>query len=265
MSAISYLIDVIRHKQNERKLGEEIFFRGQRENYGLVPSLLRKKWDNISKIENNIYCDAWVMGAAELSSARNSWEVLATFQHYEIPTRLLDWSSSIPNALFFALLKCLKCKSADNCQNLRKSCDGNPVLWVLDPGKMHEYLYPDDPIAKEVALTVGVDTDMPDYLKEFVKKDASNNNWPYKNGPVFIEIPWSNPRIRSQKGFFTFHNDARPLDKLLDDNTGLIKIIISEENRKDVVAEFNALGTNEHDIFTDLVSLANYFKRHYAT
>ena len=112
MSALSYVIDDIRNKQRAGILSEEIFFRGQRANHLLVPSLLRphmKYKKSIARTENNFYCDAMVMAAADLSNVSNSWQALALFQHYEIPTRLLDWTSSLTSALFFALLPCLKC------------------------------------------------------------------------------------------------------------------------------------------------------------
>ena len=265
MSALSEIIETIRQKQRDGLLCEEIFFRGQREDDKLVPSLLRgntKFKKPLATTENNFFCDASVMGASYLSKANNSWEALALFQHYEVPTRLLDWSSSLTNALFFALLECLKCEHQGGCNKPRKSCHGNPVLWVLDPHRMHKKLFPRRTIGKMVAVTIGID-DLQDYKNEFVLKQAPDNDWQYKAGPIFLEIPWGDARMRSQKGFFTFHPDNRPLEKLLDENSGLIKISIGKVHRADIVNEFNALGVNEHDIFTDLVSLANYFKRRY--
>ncbi len=263
MSAISYVLDIIRQKQRDGILGDIIYFRGQRENNELIPAFLRNSahyTDTLFKVENNLYCDAKVIGASDLLGVRNSWEALALLQHYGIPTRLLDWSSSLTNALFFALIKCLQCAHVSNCRKLKKACEGNPSIWVLDPTKMHEKLYPSNPIA---AITIGVDP-IPDYEEEFVKQDvATSNKWPYKNGPIFIEIPWLNPRIRSQKGYFTFHSDDKPMEKYIDEKSGLVKIVIPKRYRKDVVAEFNALGINDHDIFTDLVSLASYIKRRY--
>ena len=127
---------------------------------------------------------------------------------------------------------------------------------------MHQALYPADPIKDNLTITVGIDP-LPEYKDEFVLKDWSTNTWPYKMGPVFLEIPWTDSRIRSQKGFFTFHANATPLEMQLDESSGLISISITKKYRSDIVQEFDALRINEHDIFTDLVSLANYFKRRY--
>lgn len=267
MSALSYVIDVVRSKQSKGILSEEIFFRGQREKHTLVPCLLRphmKYKKSISTTENNFYCDALVMAAADISRVNSSWQALALFQHYEIPTRLLDWTSSLTSALFFALLPCLKCPLGGNCKKLKKSCDGAPVIWVIDPHKMHKSLYPGEPIKDNLTITVGIDP-LPDYRDEFVLKEATANDWPYKNGPVFLEIPWTDSRIRNQKGFFTFHIDGTPLETQLDESKGLVSIPITKKYRRDIMQEFDALGITEYDIFTDLVSLANYFKRRYTT
>lgn len=267
MNALSRIIEVLRDKQDRKIIGQDVFFRGQREMQELIPSLLRKSMKyrkSLPKTENNFYCDAWVMAAGDISITHNSWEVLALFQHYEIPTRLLDWSSSLTSALFFSLLPCIKCKHSGNCNKLRKSCNGNPTIWVLDPHKMHQALHGNTDIASKVAVTIGVDP-IEDYKDEFVLKEASSNKWPYKAGPVFLEIPWGDTRMKSQKGFFTFHPDDRSLDTLINESSGLVKIVISKRDRSDIVNEFTALGINEHDMFTDLVSLANYFKRRYTT
>ena len=129
---------------------------------------------------------------------------------------------------------------------------------------MHQSLYPEDSIKDLLSITVGVDK-LPDYREQFVLKDHTSNDWPYKAGPVFLEIPWTDSRIRSQKGFFTFHADDTPLEDKIGEEQGLIRIQITKKYRRDIVTEFDALGINEHDIFTDLVSLANYFKRRYTT
>lgn len=265
MHALSYVIEVVREKQAAGVIGDEIFFRGQREKHELVPSLLRKDKQYakpLPKTENNLYCDALVMAAGELARTGNSWETLALLQHYEVPTRLLDWTSSLTSALFFALLRCLKCNKAQDCRKLRQSCDGNPVIWVLDPHKMHQRLFPSDPVCDKVAITIGVDP-VADYMQEFVLNEAGSNQWPHTAGPVFLEIPWTNARMKSQKGFFTFHPDERPLESLIDESGGLVKVLIPKKYRGDIINEFKAVGVNEHDIFTDLVSLANFFKRRY--
>ena len=261
MKTISDVIGEIRSKTNAGLIGREYYFRGQREGEELTPSLLRND-PVLDDIDNYLYCDATVMGRSELTLANNSWEKLATLQHHDVPTRLLDWSSSLVSALFFAFNSCLRCSSILTCSKTvtSKACIGFPIIYVLDPSKMHDKLYPR--IINKMAITVGVD-ELLDYEKEFVVKHHSKNDWKYKNGPVFLEIPWFDTRMQAQKGYFTFHLDKTPLETLLRENDGLIKISIPEDSIKSICEEFTILGINEFDLFRELPSLAHYLKLKY--
>jgi hypothetical protein len=200
MSGISQLIEEIKRIKEAGDFESNIFFRGQRKCHQLLPSLLRKTVSNYK--ENNVYCDCWIMGNQEFKDTKNSWEILAILQHYGIPTRLLDWSTSIINALYFAISDCLDCKA--RCRNAsmqkrNKNCKGNPIIWVIDSCNMIQKFYPKLDL---YAFTIGID-EIQDYAETFVKSDGKD--WKYKKGPVFLEIPWNNQRIKQQKGYFTFH------------------------------------------------------------
>jgi hypothetical protein len=124
MAAIQKIINQVRDFQTNVVEDHNVFFRGQRSEQKLLPSLLRNKSrynQEIEIVENNLFCDAWVMGANELLENANSWELLAQFQHYQIPTRLLDWTSSLISAIFFSISNCLNCVSyrkEEKCRNL---------------------------------------------------------------------------------------------------------------------------------------------------
>jgi len=255
MSGISSIIDrVLSAQESGRLKKKDIYFRGQRSEQKLSPSLLRAGCDY--KKENNLYCDCLVMGGVEILNCKTSWERLAIFQHYGIPTRLMDWSSSLINALYFAIEDCVNCDKIP-CERNEKDCEGNPVLWVLDPEKMHQKYYPD---AHKTAFTVGVDS-LPDYVDEFVKQNETERKWPYNEAPIFLEIPWNSPRISRQKGYFTFHPNEKPLDSLMKPKDGLIKIELKKKLRNEVRDEFRVIGVDEHDIYTDLVSLSRHLRR----
>lgn len=253
MSGISKIIKTIRQHQESGNLGEEIYFRGQRSKEILVPSLLRNDLGEYT--ENNLYCDCKIMGGVELGRLESSWEYLAMFQHYGIPTRLLDWSSTLTSALYFSLSKCMDCKRK-GCKKLLQSCKGNPCIWVLDPAKMHDKFYPKENMK---AYSIGIDP-IDEYSDCFV---TDTKKWNYQVGPIFLEVPWNNPRIKRQKGYFTFHPNKTPLEDQLKERNGLIKIEIPAKTRDIILKEFETLGINEHDIYTDLISLSKYLKRKY--
>jgi hypothetical protein len=213
--------------------------------------------------ENNLYCDSWIMAGKSLSSARNSWEILAQLQHYGIPTRLLDWTSSLINAIFFSASMCGACTTLSNCQDKKigKQNKCSPALWVIHPEKMHEYFHDKHEIFKNNAvITIGID-EFPDYYEHFIKWDRSS--WPYGTKPVFIEIPWLSERIQTQKGYFTFHPGKFDISKmpLKERNMFSRKINIDYFNINKLLDEIKVLGISEYDVYPDLTALGNHFKR----
>ena len=258
---ISTLIKKVEKFQKETDSNRyEIYFRGQKSSDKLVPKLLRHSFDegeaNKYK-ENYIYCDSWIMGNSEFLNCRNSWEILAKMQHYGIPTRFLDWTGSLLSGIYFAISECIDCKY--KCKKntpKREGCRGNPCLWVLNSSKMHQEFYPDLNLD---FFTVGID-EIVDYADVFVKGDKEEE-WLYNNGPIFMEIPWSNSRITSQKGYFTFHSDrigeqAKPLEDLLE--TSVKKIEIEPKLKNQLVEEFRIMGVSEFDIYPDLSSIGRH-------
>jgi hypothetical protein len=257
MPTISDLISSIRKKQeNEALSTNNVYFRGQRSHDLLVPGLLRQPIDHAK--ENQLFCDCLIMSGNDVTSHKSSWESLALFQHYGIPTRLLDWSSSLVHALYFAASKCLHCSYRKECKKSKKACHGNPTLWILDPEKMHEHLYPKKEL---IAFTIGIDH-IPDYSEFFVRKNRASR-WPYKSGPIFVEIPWTNPRIKSQKGYFTFHAKDTPMDSLKTASSWLTKYEFNGKERGKLLDELETINIGENDIYTDLVSLARHLKHVY--
>lgn len=252
----------------------ELYFRGQRSNDKLIPRLLRETVRIYLK-ENHLYCNSWVMSNQEFIDCQTSWEILAKMQHYGIPTRLLDWTTSLINALYFAIADCVDCKQR-NCFNepdkINSLCDkrGLPVLWILNPREMHMYIY--EGAIKLLAFTIGIDP-LKDYKNTFVSERKSYSDWPYKKGPIFLEIPWTNNRVSSQKGYFTFHSDSFnvpeegniknivPLEDLLKNSKALKKIELSPALINELIKEFKIMGISEFDIFPDLGSIGRFTER----
>ena len=241
-----------------------IFFRGQPSKCQLVPSLLRTcPPDQTRRIENRLFCDTFII-CPEYLNFSSSWEVLAMMQHYGIPTRLLDWTSSLSNALFFATEKCQKCHK-DKCGR----CKDKPALWLLAPHRMHEFFYPDTPLGDRVSITIGVDNFV-EYRNCFLDNNAIDNASTKKNvipwtwnKPFFVDIPWNNPRIKSQKGYFTFHTDEKPLDKYDANKNFLLKIDLSFGNIQEVKDLLELMCITDFDIYSDLSALSQYFKFKY--
>jgi hypothetical protein len=237
----------------------ELFFRGQKANDKLIPRLLRDEYASYK--ENHLYCDSWVMGNNEFINSRNSWEILAKMQHYGIPTRLLDWTGSLIAGIYFSISDCIDCKSRCKGSNpKREGCRGNPTLWVLNSRIMHQDCYPE---LRVLSFTIGID-DISDYSDVFIK--LKNKDWPYRKAPIFLEVPWTNNRITSQRGYFTFHSDdednpTRALEEVLKDSKSLLRIEIDPELKNELVDEYRVMGISEFDIYPDLSSIGRHTVR----
>lgn len=122
------------------------------------------------------------MPAASVLAGQSDLDVLSLMQHYEVPSRLLDWTSSVWVAAYFA------CAS---------HADKDAELWFMDSTLLD--VAPDEfPLSKVrsvIAASIG-------------GKPAEYH--PLWRMPLLAVIePASNARLRAQKGFLTASDNAR--------------------------------------------------------
>lgn len=81
-----------------------IWFRGHSDvDYCLEPSIFRKKDSHNIYDENSIFVHAKLRLANYRKTCVDDFDWLCLMQHYEVPTRILDWSESAIIALYFAV------------------------------------------------------------------------------------------------------------------------------------------------------------------
>ena len=232
-------IDLVRKYKSE---GFEIY-RGQQfsKSYNLLPNMLRLNSKGQRNYSNK--CDLQFLNHFKARSAKyieylpkNDWEWMFIAQHYQLPTRLLDWSESPLVALFFAL---------ENAQSIQ---DENPIVWILNPYELN-------------LLSLDIDDRIPNLLDDDKLINHINTNFHYTSTrtvyPIAISGIKNNVRVESQQGLFTlFPVSGEPLDKLDNSRKFLKGIEIEKEFIEKIKRDLFLLGIKNSSIYPELSSIA---------
>jgi hypothetical protein len=233
------LIEEVERKRDELGCTRSgAFFRGHSNgDYQLIPSFLRNETNETT--EHNLYQECFARANHLISRDATSWERLAFFQHYGIPTRLLDWTESLAVALFFAV----------------KGAPVRPHLWITNAFRLNQTnmaaVRPRIPVA-------GLDP-LSDYYDCFIRIEG-RMEWPLRL-PIFLQIPWTTERLRAQGGFFTFHPSPKRMDLLCPEY--LRRVDIPNDAFAGVRRFLELAGITEHTVFPDFVGLAGFMRNRY--
>lgn len=271
-----------REKQNDCK--KHLFFRGQADaSWTLTPKVLREKKYN----EKELVLDFYHYGPLhsfnyDLDNDRLS--LLTDMQHYEVPTRLLDWSLSPLSSLYFAV-ESSRNKSTLNRLLLELQSEVEPkcvkididikkdeiadkgtdaVVYVLNPWIFNKQIldnncrsYNSHPKIQDAYLLaralLSTYKDFA-YIKKFLydkygfritKKDIQE--------PFALVSNFTNSRMQHQRGVFTIHGmdkvDLRNEDYFTNN---AYKIIIKAEVKQEIYEQLNWLYINEYTQYPDI-------------
>ncbi|MGQ4575357.1 FRG domain-containing protein [Dermabacteraceae bacterium P7006] len=168
------------------------FFRGQKDiSFAFNSTLYRRLISSSSRRDRPRDCEE-AMVAAELALLAKAKEVgigrgltaletLTLLQHHGSPTRLIDVTSDWKVALFFA------CENSD-------SKDGRIFLLRISPNRWRDFPKADGKASNEPIWA--------DYKKNFVKNSGMVENYSWLSGVWPVLLPFSDPRMIAQKGFF---------------------------------------------------------------
>lgn len=209
-----------------------VWFRGvSNSEYELTSSLFRL---NCNKLSDYLDYEKQFYNQVEINSTildinDRGLELLYTMQHNGIKTRLLDWSGSLPIALFFAQWHWKPSKNAR--------------LWMINPIKLNELFHASNGIISPL-----------EYSFEKVQSlDKSIAIYPMKN----------TKRIVAQHGFFTIQGNS--LNSLENEEDGALlkedylKYIDLKFDLKQSIVDFlQVCNINYFSIYPDLEGLANY-------
>lgn len=168
------------------------FYRGQSSKYPIINASISRVhgW---SANEHIIYSDALSKSADKFSALETPLARLAKMQHYEIPTRLIDFTMNPYVALYFAV-EDIDCESAGNVYlyiQPAESVDSQHVRLLTLLATLEDY---------DLAQIES------QYFKRFSEPISSSDILEFAQNPAFIQatevLHKSNPRLSSQAGTF---------------------------------------------------------------
>lgn len=220
--------------------GASVWWRGQANaDWHLVSGVHRRNKSNRNNIFEVSANNHFIRGArvrresCPNPNALDDW--LFLMQHYGLPTRLLDWSTSILVALYFAVAN----KDSD-------LVDG--AVWCLHPTQMNKFM----------CGTKGFfNSDDPDLINLYERAfDSSKDLKRFSHLAVLAHH--HDIRMLVQSGHYTIQDNSTPLNHLQNAGKFLIKINVPADKKSYWRKSLDLLGINKRSIFPDLQSLAEY-------
>ncbi|MFC4387533.1 FRG domain-containing protein [Gracilibacillus marinus] len=209
---------------------------GEHEDYKLSSTLFRRSQDleYIRQLEINYIYEFMTKGYS-LHQTKDEWDLLYIMQHHGTPTRLLDWTTSLSVAIYFATRN----------WNPKKN---TPTIWFLDPAKLNETL---------------IDTTFLEVPSNYnFNKYVERENLPSRA----IAPNYNSNRLIAQQGQFTLQgNTINDLEKELalkkTHYTDILdKIELTEDIYYDVGSFLHMNGIDDFTVYPDLDGLSKLIK-----
>lgn len=164
------------------------------------------------------------------------WECIA--QHYGVPTRMLDWTSTALNALYFAVCDCTIGEESDNDIEefmSRGFSNGGGAVYIVEPEKINSI--------------VGESSKVFDIKKDALKLEKLQETI---SAPVFISGLNKEKRISRQGGKFSMTCSFwKSLDTIEVTQDTMKKIFIPYSSYEKIRKQLKALGITHDYIYVE--------------
>ncbi|OEZ48012.1 FRG domain protein [Janthinobacterium sp. MP5059B] len=197
--------------------------------------------------------------ASATAVSHNDLRTLFYMQHYQVPTRLLDWSSNPFISLYFAL-------SSARIDEKTGKFPEDAAVWVLDPvswnriALAHSSHGDSGPLSESTAATNYGPRKVINNVLEPTGLATLNER------PAAILGASNNARMFAQRGVFTiFGKDTTPMEQQFDTNKfplgSLTKIVIDKDKISELLTLLLRIGYTDSVSYPDLHGLAMEIKR----
>lgn len=217
---------------------DQVWYRGHQDSsYRLIPTIHRNDLVN----ETGLFYDYKAHVAAINGCSKDDWDIVLDMQHYGLPTRLLDWTTSIGTALYFAL----------------KGNPTSPCIWLLNPYALSGESTDDAIIYDTTRLSNGSNSYSTDYDIADIIMGRTELELPFA-----IQPPHGNRRIAAQRGRFTVHTLTNASIEELCPSV-VKKVEVPEQLIERLKRYLNMLGIDDYNLFPDQYGLSEYLKKQY--
>ena len=254
--------------ESQKKFQSDAWFRGVPDStYGLCPSYHRFHQANPGINEDDLR-DEFLRRSYPLFEGPlppSHWEWYCLMQHYDLPTRLLDWTESSLVGLFFAAYdyRALKAGIPQGQPLGENEEPSKAAVWMMDPETLNRHSLGEE-FAPDWPLLRHDDEHLEEYLSErpgaMTHADGREYRWP--SPPIAMMPPCTNPRLTAQRGMFVlFGLDDTPLEQRFDwiDTDGgprLIKFEIPSDALPEMRSSLRRAGITPVLLFPELPMLS---------
>lgn len=200
-----------------------------------------------------------------------AWNRYFLMQHYNVNTRLLDWTEDAIKALFFAI---------------KEDSNEDSKVWILQPFALNLFtvkkiskleitksIIPplsDDHDKSQDLLNEAGDIRPEELTRRYLKMDFGINEIDKKSYyPLAIYPPFLDNRMAAQKAGFTIFGDVsnKGLQEVIELQDGCDKIIdcivIDGASKKEMLNQLRLIGIDNSSIYPDLDGLGNALRSKY--